>query len=164
MEELLTETETSQLCAHSRSQILPQQAKITNGLRPLIVRHVYLATQVVQMKLFDLDGSAGTFMINDGHFGFEGACQCTFTEGGFFGGVLTTDLDGDGTNDDPQENGFVEGQLMTFRVERRGSTFSFYASELRVHTYSTDVPVTSIGFRPHRATFQIYDWQLYRHL
>ena len=31
-------------------------------------------------------GSAGTFMINDGHFGFEGACQCTFTEGGFFGG------------------------------------------------------------------------------
>ena len=82
---------------------------------------------------------------------------------GFFGGVLTTDLDGDGTDDDPQDNGFVEGQLMTFRVERRGAVFSFYASEMRVHRYSSEAQVTSIGFRPHRATFDIYDWQLHRH-
>ena len=64
---------------------------------------------------------------------------------------------------DPQASGFVEGQLMTFRVERRGATFSFYASELLVHTYESEADVTSIGFRPHRATFQIYDWQLVRH-
>lgn len=114
-------------------------------------------TMTAQMKLFDLDGSAGTFMINDGHFGFEGACQCTFTEGGFFGGVLTN------VHDDPQASGFVEGQLMTFRVERRGSTFTFWASEQLVHSYISDVPVTSIGFRPHRATFFVYDWQVIRH-
>ena len=51
-----------------------------------------------------------------GNFGFEGACQCTFTEGGFFGGSLNTNV---GPAGSPQENGFVEGQLMTFRVERR---------------------------------------------
>ena len=56
------------------------------------------------------------FALMAGHFGFEGACQCTFTEGPFFGGVLTT---GVGPAGSPQENGFVEGQLMTFRVERR---------------------------------------------
>ena len=132
-------------------------------------------TMTAQMKLFDLDGSAGTFMINDGHFGFEGACQCTFTEGGFFGGVLNTDLDSqceDSDNSggdlgagctDPEDHGFVEGQLMTFRVERRGNVFTFWASELLVHTYRTDVAVASIGWRPHRATFFVYDWQVIRH-
>ena len=45
---------------------------------------------------------------------------------------------------------------MTFRVQRRGSTFEFWASGLLVHTYESDEPVTSIGFRPHRATFQLY--------
>ena len=109
------------------------------------------------------------------HFGFEGACQCTFTEGGFFGGVLNTDLDSqcdDSDNSghtlgsgctDPSEHGFIEGQLMTFRVERRSNTFTFWASELLVHTYRTDVAVISIGWRPHRATFFIYDWQVVRH-
>jgi hypothetical protein len=114
-------------------------------------------TMTVQMKLFNLDGSAGTFMINDGHFGFEGACQCTFTEGPFFGDAFTN------VQPDPQSHGFVEGQLMTFRVTRRGSTFEFWASEQLVHTYESDEAITSIGFRPHRATFQIYDWQIVRH-
>ena len=69
-----------------------------------------------------------------------------------------TQLDGD-----PEENGFVEGQLMTFRVSRRGSTFEFWASEQLVYTYESDEEITSIGFRPHRATFKIYDWQIVRH-
>ena len=114
--------------------------------------------------------------VNDGHFGFEGACQCTFTEGGFFGGVLNTDLDSqceDADNSghdlgsgctDPSEHGFVEGQLMTFRVERRGQLFTFWASEILVHRYRTDAAVTSIGWRPHRATFFVYDWQVVRHV
>ena len=138
--------------------------------------------------------------VNDGHFGFEGACQCTFTEGGFFvngdafsicrtvrlltlesiiipqGGVLNTDIDNrcdDADNSaaelgagctDPAEHGFVEGQLMTFRVERRGELFTFWASEILVHRYRTDAAVTSIGWRPHRATFFVYDWQVVRHV
>ena len=60
-----------------------------------------------------------------GNFGFEGACQCTFTEGGFFGGSLNTDV---GPTGSPQENGFVEGQLMTFRVERREKTANAFAA------------------------------------
>ena len=110
----------------------------------------------LQMKITDLDGSAATFNINDGRFGFEGACQCVFTEGGFFGNVLTN------VHGDPQSF-FIEGELLTFRVVRRGSIFTFWASEQLVHTFESDVDVTSIGLRPHRAVFKIYDWQIIRH-
>ena len=92
------------------------------------------------------------------------------------GGVLNTDIDNrcdDADNSaaelgagctDPAEHGFVEGQLMTFRVERRGELFTFWASEILVHRYRTDAAVTSIGWRPHRATFFVYDWQVVRHV
>jgi hypothetical protein len=48
-------------------------------------------------------------------------------------------------------------------MENRGNTFTFWASEILVLTYRTDVPITSIGWRPHRATFFVYDWQVIRH-
>ena len=73
--------------------------------------------------------------------------------------VLTTDLDGDGTNDNAQENGFVEGQLITSRVERCGSTLSFFTSELRVHTYGTEVAVSLLFFSTAPYYFPVYDWR-----
>ena len=49
-------------------------------------------------------------------------------------------------------------------MENRGNAFTFWASEVLVYTYETDdVPVTSTGWRPHRATFFLYDWQVVRH-
>jgi hypothetical protein len=123
----------------------------------------------LQMKLFDLDGSAAQFKLGGvfdgpesvtGEFVFEGSCQCTFTQGVFFGNEPGTDNAITRVADDPQASGFVEGELMTFRVDRRGSTLEFWASERLLYSYDTQAAISEMGLRPFRGRFQLYDWQV----
>ena len=117
----------------------------------------------IALTLTELDGSAATFEINgDSHFGFEGACQCVFVEGPFFGDMDARRAMG---QDDwqvglPADFGILEGVEADFQVRRRGNAMQFYWNGQLVLDYNTANRVTQIGLRPHRATIKLYDWQV----
>lgn len=108
-------------------------------------------TSTMKIVLTNLDGSAATFEFNrNSHFGFEGACQCVFAEGPFYG-----DFQNMG---DPAPLGIVEGAVLDFVVQRSGATFTISVNGNVVQTHTSSEPITSIGLRPHRATMRLYDW------
>ena len=87
-----------------------------------------------------------------GHFGFEGSCQCVFAEGPFYGAFQNMG--------DPANFGILEGIMMNFVVQRRGNDYTISVNGKTVQTHTQAIPITSIGLRPHRATFKLYEWSV----
>jgi hypothetical protein len=59
---------------------------------------------------------------------------------------------------DPADFGITDGNLMDFVVQRRGNTFTISVNGAVVQEHTSDVEITSLGLRPHRATMKLYDW------
>ena len=87
-----------------------------------------------------------------GHFGFEGSCQCVFAEGPFYDAFQNMG--------DPANFGILEGIMMNFVVQRRGNDYTISVNGKTVQTHTQAIPITSIGLRPHRATFKLYEWSV----
>lgn len=96
-----------------------------------------------RVKLDRLDGTAATFVLDDSHFGFDGAKKTFFAEGPLFGGAARGL--GDATVC------VQPGIAFAFDVVREGGTTRFLIDGREVFRKERwDEPVERVGFRPWR--------------
>lgn len=101
-----------------------------------------------RLKLARLDGSAASFEIAGGRFGFDGRGGTFFTEGGWFaeGGKLTA----------KPADFITPGKPFEFEVVRERSTTRFLIDRHEVHRLEGwTEPAGRVGFRPWRNRMEI---------
>ena len=119
-------------------------------------------TSTMNLVVTDLYNSATTFEFDynsawGSHFGFAGWGGLeVFTEGPLYGG-------GPYSHGHGASYGIIDGELMTFVVQRRGDDYTISVTtsamgEKVVHTQTKAGDIQGLGLRPWRGTMRLYDW------
>ena len=117
-------------------------------------------TSTMKLVVTNLYNSAATFEFNYNNawsnFGFDGLYHGVFTGGSFFDGL--TDILGE-----PATYGIIDGELMTFVVQRRGDDYTISVTtsamgEKVVLTHTKAGDIQGLGLRPWRGTIRLYEW------